>query len=254
MTVNGTTLLLAGVTKRFGEHIALDAVDLAIETGGVHGLIGPNGSGKTTLLNIVSGVLQPEGGGIAYGDKDITAAPAHRIARLGIARTFQNLRIFKRLSVFDNVCAACSGSGGTLGRFGGLLPRRWRYDEIAPFLSFVGLLERAEDIAQDLPLGAQRRLELARALAGRPKLVLLDEPAGGMTPVETDHMAELVSDIAGQGITIVMVEHKMKLVMGVCERVAVLHQGRLIADGTPGDVQADPLVKEAYMGTRGSDA
>lgn len=254
MTAGTPDLDLAGVSKCFGAHVAVDAVDLSIDAGGVHGLIGPNGSGKTTLLNIVSGAVRCDSGRVSYGGQDITAAPAHRVARAGIARTFQNLRIFKRLSVYDNVCAGLRGNGPAGGLLGDLWPRHQRRDEVAPILLFVGLLDRADDIAQDLPLGAQRRLELARALACRPTLLLLDEPAGGMTPGETDQMAELVTDIAQQGVTIVMVEHKMKLVMGVCRRVAVLHQGRLIADGTPEEVQAAPLVVEAYMGTRGRHA
>lgn len=254
MKAGGATLQVTSVTRKFGAHLAVDSVSLSFEPGGIHGLIGPNGSGKSTLLNIVSGILAPDTGRVAFGDQDITDLPPHRIARLGVARTFQNLRIFRRLSVFDNVCAGRAGGGGLSAGLDDLLARRRHFDEIAPVLSFVGLLERANDIAQDLPLGAQRRLELARALAARPRLLLLDEPAGGMTPVETDRMASLLSDVAGRGISVILVEHKMKLVMGICRRVAVLDQGRLIACGSPDEVQAEPIVREAYMGRQVEDA
>lgn len=250
----GTTLYASQVTKRFGAHVAVNGVDLIIEPGGITGLIGPNGSGKTTLLNIMSGMLHADSGRISFGDTDITDAPPHRIARMGVARTFQNLRLFKRLTVFDNVCAACQADNRSLQGFKNLMSRRSLHDEVAPILSFVGLLERAEDIAQGLPLGAQRRLELARAVARRPALLLLDEPAGGMTPVETDRMASLIEEVAARGTTIIMVEHKMKMVMRTCNRIAVLDQGRLIADGTPESVRENTQVREAYMGGVISDA
>ena len=247
-------LALSGVEKRFGALAALAGIDLAVETGDVLGIVGPNGSGKTTLLNIVTGVYPPTAGRVAFKDTDITGWAGHRIARLGIARTFQNIRLFPTMTVFDNVWAAQHSrvSGGLFG----LLRSRpaagcgdaRKVDEV---LEQVGLLGDREVLAKHLPLPARRRLEIARTLAVDARLLLLDEPAGGMTPAETADMARLIHEVVAPGRTCVVIEHKMALIAGVCSRLCVLDFGRKIAEGPPDRVLADPRVRQAYLGGEG---
>ena len=244
-------LALSGIEKRFGALAALAEIDLEVARGEVLGIIGPNGSGKTTLLNAVTGVYAPSAGRISFQGTDITGWKGHRIARLGIARTFQNIRLFPAMTVFQNVWAAQHGrvSGGLLGLLRSR-PARARGDEerVEEVLEQVGLLEDREVLARHLPLPARRRLEIARALAVDSPLVLLDEPAGGMTPAETADMARLIREVVAPGRTCVVIEHKMALIAGVCTRLCVLDFGRKIAQGLPEDVLADARVREVYLG------
>ena len=244
-------LALRGVEKRFGALAALAEVDLEVACGEVLGIIGPNGSGKTTLLNTVTGVYAPSAGRITFQDMDITGWKGHRIARLGVARTFQNIRLFPTMTVFQNVWAAQHSrvSGGLLGllrsRPGRACGDTRRVEEV---LEQVGLLRDREVLARRLPLPARRRLEVARALTVDAKLVLLDEPAGGMTPAETADMARLIREVVAPGRTCVVIEHKMALIAGVCTRLCVLDFGRKIAEGLPDGVLADTRVREVYLG------
>ena len=245
-------LALQGVEKRFGALAALADIDLEVAAGEILGVIGPNGSGKTTLLNAVTGVYAPSSGRISFQGTDITGWKGHRIARLGVARTFQNIRLFPTMTVFENVWAAQHGrvSGGLLGLLRSR-PGRTRGDGkgIEEVLDQVGLLEDREVLAGHLPLPARRRLEVARALTVDARLVLLDEPAGGMTPTETAEMARLIREVVAPGRTCVVIEHKMALIAGVCTRLCVLDFGRKVADGLPDEVLADARVREVYLGT-----
>ena len=245
-------LALRGVEKRFGALAALADIDLEVASGDILGIIGPNGSGKTTLLNTVTGAYAPSAGRISFQDTDITGWKGHRIARLGVARTFQNIRLFPTMTVFQNVWAAQHRqvSGGLLG----LLRSRptsacGDTRRVKAVLEQVGLLEDREVLARHLPLPARRRLEVARALAVDAKLVLFDEPAGGMTPAETADMARLIREVVAPGRTCVVIEHKMALIAGVCTRLCVLDFGRKIAEGRPGEVLADAKVREVYLGS-----
>ncbi len=245
-------LSAVAVTKAFGAHLALDNLSLAVTKGGVIGLIGPNGSGKTTLFNAITGIHSPTSGSLHFAGRDITGRASERIAQLGIARTFQNLKVFRRLTVFDNVLGAQnSASDMTMWQMLFSVRRNEtpRRDRVEHILERVGLTDRRHALAQDLPLGEQRRLELARALAREPELLLLDEPAGGMTPQETDTMAELIHDVAEAGPTVFLIEHKMGMVMRLCRHIVVLNFGRKIAEGTPKQVQSDAAVREAYLGS-----
>ena len=250
-------LRIEGVSCRFGAVEALAELDLEVGTGEVVGLIGPNGSGKTTLFNVVTGVYAPSGGRVWLRDVDISGEKPAAVARRGVARTFQNLRIYSRMTVFDNVWVA-QHSLPDVG-IGGLLlvwpeGEAERRAEVMRLLEATGLADRADDLAGNLPLPDQRRLELARALVRRPDLLLLDEPAGGMTPTETEQMAVLIRDVATPGRTCVVIEHKMDLVSGICERLCVLNFGRKIAEGRPEDVFRDAAVLEAYLGREAADA
>lgn len=248
----GTILSVTGVTKNYGAHLALDDVGFSLSAGGVVGLIGPNGSGKTTLFNTITGIHQPNKGGVHLGGRNITGMAPETIARLGIARTFQNLKVFRRLTVFDNVLGAQSGAP-EMPLWQLLVPERrsekQRRAKVEQILEQVGLSSRSNILAEELPLGDQRRLEIARALACEPQLMLLDEPAGGMTPQETEEMAKLVRDIAAEGPTVFLIEHKMGMVMSLCRHIIVLNFGQKIAEGTPKEVQADRAVREAYLGS-----
>lgn len=251
-------LSIEGLTKRFGGVTAVNDVSFTVQAATMHGLIGPNGSGKTTNFNLISGVYRPDGGKITFEGKTISGVPAHRITRSGIARTFQNLRLFKTMSVLENVLVGLGGSprGRDTTFFWDPYLRPWRERAAETHMraEAMGLLDRfqladlADIAATSLPYGKQRRVEIARALATRPRLLLLDEPAAGLNAEETRELEETLRGLVDGGLTILMIEHDMRLVMGCCHWVSVLDQGKLIADGTPDAVRSDEHVLAAYLG------
>ncbi|MCG8693662.1 MAG: branched-chain amino acid ABC transporter ATP-binding protein/permease [Minwuiales bacterium] len=232
------------VSKNFDGLIALDKVDLALKPGEIVGLIGPNGSGKTTLLNTMSGALAASGGAVAIDGRDITQWPAHRIARHGLGRTFQNIRLFGELTVRENV------EVGAMARWPGVGQRRGA--AIAQgMLNAMGLTAEADRVAGTLPYGAQRRLEIARAMALQPRYLLLDEPAAGMNPAESDALLADLADLRSRrGIGLLVVDHDLRLIMRLCDRIVVLNKGQVIAEGSPSAVQSHPAVIEAYLGRK----
>jgi len=249
-------LQTTGLTRRYSGLVAVDHVDIAVAEGTVHAVIGPNGAGKTTLFNLLSGLVPPTAGTITFAGADITRRPADRRARLGIARTFQNIRIFAAMTVLENVLTGAHVTlSASLPEIVLRLPR-FRAQERAAVrsaqaaLALVGLQARANDRADALSYGDQRRLEIARAMASSPRLLLLDEPAAGMNPAETTALGQLVHRIRDLGTTILLVEHDMGFVMDIAEHVTVLNFGRRIFDGAPAHIRTEPVVVEAYLGAK----
>ncbi len=251
------TLSLSGVSRAFGGVRALDDATFTVEGGEVHGLIGPNGAGKTTMLNLISGLLQPTSGTIEFDGRRIDRLPPHRIAGLGVARTYQNIRLFAGLSAADNVIV-----GQHLKRHAPfwrrllLLPSARREEKQAraaaeATLERVGMRERAQAPAFSLSYGEQRRIEIARALAAQPRLMLLDEPTAGMNPAEAKAVARLAREVAREGRAVLLIEHNVRLVMELCDRITVLNFGKVIARGSPAEVANHPAVIAAYLGEGG---
>ncbi len=248
-------LEIRGLTKHFGGIRAVDGVDLHLGQGELVGLIGPNGSGKTTVFNLVTGIYRPDAGSVTLKGENLVGIPPHRINRLGVARTFQNIRLFRNLTVMDNVRIAHHshlgyGPVAALCRTGRFYNGEKELNEIVEvFLSIFQFQNRKYEMAGSLPYGDQRKLEIARALASKPGVLLLDEPAAGMNPYEVGRLMEFILAIRERfRLSILLIEHQMRLVMGICERLAVMDFGQVIARGLPAEIRGNRKVIEAYLG------
>jgi branched-chain amino acid transport system ATP-binding protein len=247
-------LEISGLSRHFGGLVAVSDVAMEVAAGSVHGLIGPNGAGKTTMLNLISGHLPSSSGQVHFGGEPITRSPVDRRARLGIRRTFQNLKLFREMTVLENIMVGMHGQTHCEIWHALLRSPKQKAEEIAiterarEALDFVGLLHLADMPAGSLPYGSQRLVEIARAVVARPKLLLLDEPAAGLNGAESKQMVGLIRSIRALGVTILLVEHHMDVVMPSCDRITVLNYGKCLANGSPAEIRAHPKVIKAYLG------
>jgi branched-chain amino acid transport system ATP-binding protein len=247
-------LQISSLTKDFGGFVAINDVDFELEAGAMHAIIGPNGAGKTTFFNLITGHLEPSHGTVTFEGKLLTGMAPHQIVKLGLARSFQRINIYPRMTVFENVQVALMARDGlhlNLFRFGPLQNR----DETGELLHLVGLDAEAHEVAGELAYGKQKQLELAISLAANPRLLLLDEPTAGMSPQETAEAMQLIKSITeARGLTLLFTEHDMTVVFGIADRISVLHHGEFIAHGEPEAVRADPEVRQVYLGESGHAA